>query len=234
MYDALNDLIGGTHETDTFRELQLPLRTLDERKHTFGLGLYSAVATAPAAYIFSITQTRRLLTHMTNCAHDLALSDLWFADQSHCILTIYTKAGTVPQLDDIGIGEDAPSKKHLTSLITQKERESTPTGDDRTRAFRASLELPGAKDWVKAPPSPVLQTQVPNHLSRMWLKFYTRTPITDRTAQTCLRPKCSTVLDHFGDHLLICQCSSAVGNANRTSRHNRQVCLLAEDLGRSA
>ncbi len=133
MYDALNDLFGGTLVTETFRKLQLPLQALDESKRTFGLGLYSAVATAPAAYISSIT--------------------------------------------------------HLTGLILQKEWESIPTGDDRTRAFRASLELPGAKDWVQAPPSPALQTHVPNRLFRMWLKFYRRTPITDRTAQTCPRPK---------------------------------------------
>ncbi len=123
----------------------------------------------------------------------------------------------------------APHKPH-----TRERTGSIPTGDDRTCAFRASLELPGAKDWLKAPPSPALQKHVPNHLFRMWLKFYTRTPIINRTAQTCPRPKFSTVLDHFGDHLLICQFSSSVGDANRTSRHNRQVRLFAEDLGRAA
>ncbi len=64
----------------------------------------------------------------------------------------------------------------------------------------------------------------------MWIKFYTFTPITVRTEQIFPRPRCSNILEEFGDRLLTCRCSSVVGSANLTTRHNRQVKLLADDL----
>ncbi len=54
MYEAVNKLVGGTMDTDVFRELQLPLRPLEDGTHTMGIGLQSAVS--PAAYLASVTQ----------------------------------------------------------------------------------------------------------------------------------------------------------------------------------
>ena len=88
MYNALNALVGGTLSLDSFRELQLPLRALTDGTHTYGLGLQSAVSTAPAAYTASVTQTHKLVQSMITSVGDLALSDPFYAQQTHNMLRI--------------------------------------------------------------------------------------------------------------------------------------------------
>ena len=140
------------------------------------------------------------------------------------------KARSCATTERHGLGLESTNSKHLTSLIHQKDWKLVPDGDERTRAFRNTLKLWGAKDWVHAPPSPALQKHVPNFLFRTCMKFYTCTLFTNRTEQIFPSPRCSNALDEFSDHHFTCRCSSLVGSANTTTRHNRQVKLLADDL----
>ena len=232
-YGAINKMVGGTLATDIFRELQLPLRPIDKTTHTLGIGLQSAVATAPAAYLASTAQTNHLVRKMTNCEQGSALCQNWFASQTHNLLRIYTRNGDTPSLDEIS-SNPIPTQRELTQLINRKTWDDIPKGTQRTIAFRATMSLPGAKDWVKAPPCPALQTHVNNHRFKAWMRYYTQTPFRNRGVATCPRPGCAKELDLFGDHLLICPHSSLVGSANVTTRHNRQVRLLAEELSKAA
>ncbi len=64
----------------------------------------------------------------------------------------------------------------------------------------------------------------------MWREFYNCTHVSNRFPQKWPRPRSSSSLDSFSDLFLIYRRVSTVGNANRTSRHNRHVRVLAEDL----
>eukprot|EP00171_Calliarthron_tuberculosum_P021745 IDg21745t1 len=234
MHDALNELTGGTMPRETFSELQLPVRALDDTVHTFGVGLTSAVSAAPAAYLASVTQTLPLVTQIVGPRPDMALSERKFACQAHKMTSFYVRQGEMPPLEELETGTTSITQKFLTTRINRKTWETTPLGDLRTRAFRATLELPGAKDWINARPSTSLHTYVPNNQFRAWLRFYCRIPIRNPGEATCTRPGCSAPLDLHGDHLLVCPHSSLVGSANVTTRHNRQVRLLADDLRSAA
>eukprot|EP00171_Calliarthron_tuberculosum_P016367 IDg16367t1 len=122
-------------------KLQLPQRALDDTVHTFGVGLTSAASVAPAAYLASLAQTPPLVTTMVRPALDMALNEQWFASQAHRMLTFYVKPGEVPPLEEFEKGPASPTQKELTALIHQQVWDTTPLGDQRTRAFRATLEL---------------------------------------------------------------------------------------------
>lgn len=123
--------------------------------------------------------------------------------------------------------DQAPHPETLSDLLHRKGLDSIPVGDDRTRAFRAALGLPGAKHWTKALLSPALQTYVNNTLFRTWLKLYCRIPIRNQGQAICPRPKFKKPPDPCGNHLLICAESSLVGSANVTNGHTTvSVCKL--------
>ena len=233
IYDALNELAGGTLPRSTFHEAQLPLQPVDDTPN-FGLGLYSAVTIAPGAYLASFSHTLPLVRRMTGDALGVvALNYHWYANNTYRLLVTRTRQGETPPLSEFNKGESSPSQKDLTKLLHRKAWHDIPRGDERTRAFRATLALPGAKDWAKATPSPRTLTHAANSHFRTWLKFYFRMPIRNRGSATCSRGACSKELDMYGDHSLMCNYASLTGRATRNLRHDRQVQLLADDLRRA-
>lgn len=225
----LNELTGGTLPLDTFRELQLPARPIIDDTPTFGLGLQSANRTIAVAFLASVGRTRPLVTSLIGSACQPALPDLRSAAQAHLLLHHDTPEGRTPALTDFD-KPDAPSQRALQALVHERAWADLPKGDARSCAFRSSLALPGAKDWLRATPSPALGTYVSNRAFRAWLKFYCRLRIRAEVEGTCPRRRCNAVMDQCGDHLLTCRRAATVGAAHRTSRHNRQVRLLAQDL----
>ena len=234
VYAAVNALVGGTLPAHTFQELQLPVRPLGNNTHTLGLGLTSAVKCAPAAYLSSLTQTRALTNDMVSGTTPWKLPEHWHAINAHRMLINTSTPTDAPALSELEATTEPPTQRKLTEMIHKRTWERLPRGDTRTQAFRATMQLPGSKDWINAPPSPSLGTYVPNRDFRAWLKFYCRIPIRNKGDATCPHPKCTKSLDLYGDHLLVCSHAPIVGKASRTVRHDRQVRLLAEDLSKAA
>lgn len=75
--DTIQQLMGRELPQATFQELTLPVRPLKNDIPTFGLGLYTAADTAPAAYLSSLSLTNDLRQNM-------------------CNMTIYLSATTAP------------------------------------------------------------------------------------------------------------------------------------------
>lgn len=147
---------------------------------------------------------------------------------------MYTGPKECASITNLKEGKEAHSQRELSQLIHRKTWDQIAKGDNRTRAFRASLEHPGAKDWITPQSSPSILNYIKNHRFRTWLKFYARLPLWNNNETFCPRPRCQQLSDTLGDHLLSCRFSSLVGSTNPTSRHDRQVRLLAEDLKAAA
>lgn len=206
------------------------MRPFDAQTPSFGLGLQSAVATAAPAYLASVGATRPLVTALIGSSCLPALSDLSSAAQAHSRLVETTEEGAAPPLADFDKGSGTLTQRSLQSLVDTKTWRSLPRGNDRTCALRSALSLPGAKDWVKAVPSSALGTHVSNRAFRVWLKFYCRLRIPAEIDGEFPRPHCTKTVDALGDHLVTCRRAATTGAAHPTSRHNRQVRLLAQDL----
>ena len=104
--------------------------------------------------------------------------------------------------------------------------------DERTRAFRSLLTLPGTKDWLGCAPAPGLGTYIRPRDFRVWLKFWCRLPLF-KNGQRCHRHGCRACVDPFGDHLLACTHPVSRGNTPMSWRHDALVRLATAELSRA-
>ncbi len=188
MRDALASLMGGVLPMDTFRELQLPICNLPDEQPTFGMGITSAADVAPAAYLASLSLTQDLRVRMLSTVSRPAFDIPWFADQAHRLLTLRMPPNRSSPLTKLS--EQPVEQRELCNQIYQHTFDNLPKGTERIRAFRNTLKLSGAKDWILMSPSPQLRTHVPNALFRVWLKFYCRLPVRADEETQCPRPNC--------------------------------------------
>ncbi len=96
MHETMATIVGAPIPAETFRELQLPMKPLTDGSPTFGIGLYSAVDTAPAAYLSSIALTTNLRKDVIIDGEPLDLNSHHYAKQAHRMLTLRVPGGGVP------------------------------------------------------------------------------------------------------------------------------------------
>lgn len=176
--ETLRDLMGGVLPTDTLDELRFPVLS---KSPSFGFGLTSAAAIRHAAHLASVSLCLPMMGRITGGSS--RPSQLVLASHPTALASHAAWEQQVDLEDRIDI-TDASTE----SLITQRELvkkvhktgiAKLPRGDNRTAAFRKSLGLPGAKDWLSCNPSPRLCTFIADRDFWQWFRFHCRVPLLD-------------------------------------------------------
>ena len=235
MKQFVNTIVGGGLEESAFAELQLPVTITDPTHPHCGAGLTSACSIAPAAYLASYaaasnTAQPLLITDFIADDARLLAPNINFAEVAYNHLTNLVGRNnpqllTLRELIDRGFNT---SQRDLTRLIHDTQATRLRTDCERTRIHRLAQNVPGAKDWLKAPPSPGIQTHIRDTAFRMWFGFYARA--LKSFGSQCIRHTCTSPLDLYGDHLLICNKGTASSGSPRNRRHDRAVRLLSQLL----
>ena len=224
MEDALRRLLGGVLDSEMFKELQLPVNDKKDQP-TFGVGLTSAANTAAAAFLASASLTKRLCDSFPGTRPNSPLSEDDEVLKSYEIYRGQCAPGKAIPLAELE-SDKTPSQKALVARVYEHAIAHLRKGDTRTQAFRASLSLPGSKDWLKCTPSPGLGTYIADRNFRIWFQYFCQVPLF-RPDATCHR--CNKPMDAFGDHLLWCP-----NGYPRGWRHDSHKLLLASDLQKAA
>ena len=227
---------------EALAEMRLPVKldSLDEPH--FGIGLTSATDVAPAAYLASVCATRAIASRLKLDGAWRSLSDNTHVLHAHESLRRQaaraknfspTSMPTVAEMAEMAEMGDAhadstPTQAQLTQLVHAGRRAQIPAGCARTAAFRASLALPGAKDWLRCMPMPAHGTHIRDRYFRAWLAFFARAHTRPQHVTACPRPKCRTPLDAHGDHLAHCACSAVGEFSPIIRRHDALVRAIAE------
>lgn len=216
-------VVGGVLHPDTFKELQLPLKIANDSFPHRGTGRTSAVFIASAACLASFaaafTKVDTRIDHEGSVAHTRLLAHTSTHSRSaYDKLRFRTTAtpDTPPLQQILSCGGAGATQRALSSLIHDHIARTQSTPDRRTRIMRESVNLPGAKDWLRSLPSPGLQTYIANSSFRTWFGYYSQSP--RPTSTICHRCGCTQTLDTYGDHLLVCHLRQ-----NNTSRHQLVV-----------
>lgn len=220
---TLRTIIGGILPEETMRVLSLPLKT---EAPSFGAGLTRCTVISFSAFLASNALVEHILRQLIPNLPGQEDADVLHA---HSIWGPKTaEAWTIHQIFD-----DVKTQRQLTACVHAQTLRELPTGDDRTRIFRSSLNLRGAKDWPKCQPSTRLGAFIRDRHFRMWLKYYCRVPLFIPDT-VCPRKGCSAVIDTHGDHLIQCGYGFAFDSCPRTRRHNAQVMLVVMALKKAA
>lgn len=184
-----------------------------------------------SAFLASLSLTCKLLRSILPDFIDTALSNDLFAVEAHQDWSARCQAEDMVELRKLD-SEHCPRQRDLTRSVQKKVQAGLPPGDQRTQAFRASLGVPGAKDWLKCQPAPGMKTHIADWDYRVWFRFYCRIPLVEPDT-VCPRLGCTEKMDVHGDHLLHCANGLRNCGSPRTWRHDSQVRLVASDLRRA-
>ena len=176
-----------------------------------GLGLRSVEDHADAAFAASIVSTLPL--QMAIFPGASAENILSGAPCQASFASLQPKVPG-PLFAKISAGESVAQKilskaMDTAALEAALASPSTPT---HMKAHLQLVSLPGADDWLHAPPTRDQGTQMSSELYRIALGRRARLPLLDSPA-TC--PMCGSALDVYMDHALVCSCGG-----DRTLRHN--------------
>lgn len=245
--DSPRSLAGGTLSEATIDELFLPVRIDDPGFPHFEVGLTSAHHSRAAAYVASRATIQLRVKELTQHAPTPTSHLLSSTSDTHSVRTAVLRVSD--QLDDhlhepyrsftsfdIDLSDDRTSSTAFTQhalmdkINTTRIRRITPVSS-REDGYRRAQALPGAKDWLRTPPSPALGTRLSNRKFRTWFQFYCRCPLFNPSSRRqCIQPNCSKDMGIFGDHLLVCAAPSRSAFSPAIRRHDTQVRLLAADL----
>ena len=229
LLDCVREMVGGSLGTEVFCELQLPLSTTNP---CFGVGLTSAEDTASSAFLSSMGLVRSLHCFMLqraiptepnakqdciNAYHD------WRSRVHHDAILPWEAVSS----------SHCPSKRKLSRRVHDTTQRQLPAGNERKKVLRAFLGVLGAKDWLKAQPSPGLGTHIQDRDFRLWFKVFCRIPLFNGT-EKCPQNGCNSELDKYGDHLLHCPNGMQLSASPRIWTHNSQARLLWSDLRKTA
>ena len=194
LQDCVREMVGGSLGPEVFRELQLPLNTTNP---CFGVCLTSAEDTASSAFLSSMGLLRGLHCFMLqgaiptepNAEQDCknAYKD-WRSRVHHDAILPWEAVSS----------SHSPSQRKLPRRVHDTTQGRLPAGDERTKALLASLSVLGAKDWLKAQPSPGLGTHIQDRNFRLWFKYFCRIPPFNGS-EKCPRNGCNSELDKYGD-----------------------------------
>ena len=217
---CLRALLGGVLNQSVFREFQLPMR-MKNGSPSFGMGLTSAVSTAAAAHLASASPTHKLCTSVTRTSGSLptALSADQAAVDAHTRWTQQVDPIAVIPLTQLD-RETPLSQNAMVAFVNEWTLAQLPSGDDRTKAFRAILSKPGVKTWLQCTPTPGMRTFIADRDFCIWMQYYCRISLFE-AGTPYRRRECKHTMNHYGDHLLFCPNGSPRG-----WRHNSQVRLL--------
>ena len=235
MEQFVNTIVGGGLQESVFADLKLPVTITDPTHPHCGAGLTSACSIAPAAYLATYAAATNaaqplLITDFIADDARLLASNTNFAEVAHRQLTNLVGRNN-PQLSTLRELIDRvfnTSQRDLTRLIHDTQATRLRTDCDRTRIHRFAQSVPGAKDWLKAPPSPGIQTHIHGTAFRVWFGFYARA--LKSFGSQCIRHTCTSSLDFYGDHLLISKRGTVSSGSKRNRRHDRAVRLLSQLL----
>ena len=235
---VLRRLSMGVITDEVMSELRLPVRHDDPERPHFGVGLTAATDVAPAAYMASVCATRSI-------AKQLRIGGAWRSlDQNEHVLHAHAllsrlapsdnEVAKMPTVAQCTSAPETPTQHELVSIVHAGRWCRMPRGDARTQAFRATLCMPGAKDWLRCMPSPAHGTHITDRFFRAWLAFFARAHTRPHNMLCCPRPGCRAPLDAHGDHLMHCPNSSAAAFAPVVRRHDQVVREIADALSSAA
>lgn len=144
---TLRGLMGGVLDTNTFRELQLPVAPFGPFKPTFGIGLRSAKLTAAAAFLSTVSLTRALCSALLPVLPNTALHSYKSAVRAHDDWKTQVAPERVVQFTAFDSTQRF-GQGQLARPVEEQAFDAMPKGDERTVAFRASLLVDGCKDWL--------------------------------------------------------------------------------------
>ena len=195
------------------------------------MGLTSALALAPAAYISSVLLSRPVICELIETPSQYSAIDMPHLLEAHKQWSSQVRPADrtpLPELARKGI-----SLHHLMQYVHRYTTDTLPSDDHRRCAMRALISVRGAKDWLRCAPSPGMRTHIPNRAWRVCMRYYTGTPLFS-AGICCMRSGCAEVLDVHGDHLLHCPRGVNPRNAPLRWRHDSLVRQFAGILSRAA
>ena len=202
MRETLADLAGGPLSNWAWQKASLPL--------SFGgLNLRSANLHAPAAFISSLAQSRRLMAGIL----DRPISPSIHLREAVSMLANAAKKDEWLSVDDI----DVPLRQRaLSRKIDEACYNSliTTAPDTRSLALARSTAISHAGDWLSVVPSMALGLHFHNREFRLCLKYWLGLRIMNSDSRC---PLCDgeKVADPMGDHQVGCG-----GNGDRIHRHD--------------
>ena len=217
--EAADDIIGFPLTDSAWAQATLPVSM-------GGLGLKSAVAHAPAAYLSSLVQSKdvvdKLLPSFSH-RHDLDAS-----------LSIFRAAVTsLPPsaLEKLDFVDGDFSQKNLSHLIdsdilSSLLKDAAANLDRRTAARLLSLGLPQAGAFLNAIPNPTFGLSINPELFRTSLRYRLGLRVYNSSQHQC--PACGRDSDAFGDHTITC-----ASEYERIHRHDI-ICDAIYDIAKHA
>ncbi len=222
--EAFRDLVGGDVADDFMPELHLPVRSTHPN---FGVGLSSAVAVAPAAYLPSSSLVQTIPQHFTPYLSQTPLSS--HSEILEAVADWHSRIAEDKRMSAHELLDSSPRQKTLTAPVFDEIFTRIPRGNLRRRAHRASLGLPHAKAWLSCPPSPSLRTHIAGRDFRVSMRYHCHLPLFDSSFE-CPRRGCSVQVGMYGDHLFHCRKGVNNSNAPVLWRHDSFVHELASVL----
>ena len=235
--DVTRFLAGGVLSDATLAEMRLPVRLFSPESPHFGTGLTATEKIRHAAYLSSITSFYGLSRKLVKARDLMALHENHHATAAHTFIKSQLAQDDPPlrTLEQIETSGNSYSQHHLSDIIHKATIRRLELGCARTIAFRQSLALPGAKDWLRCDPTPAFGTHISNHDFHLWFAYYARRPLFNTSpTPRCIRSRCTKPMDRYGDHLLVCTNAAKTAFSPIIRRHDQQVRLLAADLRRCA
>ena len=229
LQNCLRDMVGGSLSPDVFRKLQLPLNATTP---CFGIGLTSAKYTASSAFLASLGLVRSLHAFMLQATTPAGETGEKHALNSYNDWRARSEPGRDYLMGSYFVLE-LPITTRAFETCAGRNAAATTHWRRAHKSLRSSLRVLGAKGWLKAQPSPGLETHIQHRDFRLWFKFYCRIALFNGN-ETCPRKGCHAVLDQYGDHLLHCPNGMHHSSTPRIWRHNSQVRLLGSALRKAA
>ena len=209
-------MVGGALDTAVFKELQLPTKPTSPEVPKLGLGLTSAVTTAPSAFLASAASCNALVGPMLGNSSSTALTTYERATSAYAAQSDQCEEHSALPFSAFDV--ERPPKQHkTTALVHRKLAKQLREGSNRLKIMRNSLKLPEAKIWIQCRPSEILKTSIPHHHFKVWLQYFCQVPLF-QPGSRCARPQCAAVMDVYGDHLHHCE-----RGTRRITRHDEQV-----------
>ena len=174
--ETLRTMVGGTLDTIVFKELQLPTKPTSAEVPTPGLGLTSAVTTAPSAFLAPAASCNALVGSMLGTSCHASLMEYESATSGYSAWS--NQCAEHSALPFYSFNVERPPKQHrITALVHKKLASDLREGSNRMTIMRNSMKLPEAKIWIQCRPSESLKTSIPHHHFRVWLQYFCQVPL---------------------------------------------------------
>ena len=168
-------ILGGTLDSEVFRELQFPMETNPEHPH-IGIGLTSACDTAASAFPSSASCCNKLVYMEPTGSAAKGLGQYCFVKDAYDAWTLQCEEADILPFQAFEV-DGPPQRKIFSALVRKKKAKNVSQGSTRMRIFRENVSLAEVKTWLHCRPCKPLRTPINAPQFTPWMKYYCKVPL---------------------------------------------------------